>query len=174
MDNPNQKPSLVEVGNLYKQNIPIFKVQLYNGICNKLIKLGYKRVRSVVCFPTESDQLILCQGLLNPTVYSIAGRVNHTPDVQSSWFFRPIPSTSASESILTPLSPSPSGGGIPQYRDGWTLYAGGRDNTSTLLYPTRSDEIQGVPKEFSNIRVSSMFDSNYNPVNMLPTINVNV
>lgn len=98
----------------------------------------YKRVRPVVCFPTESDQLILCQGLLNPTVHSVADRLNHTPDVQSSWFFRPIPAGNEE---------------CPQYKHNYTLYSGIPDSSGVghMFYPTRKDEIQGVPVEFSNI-----------------------
>ena len=67
--------------NQYVQTIPTFNATIAQTIGQQLLDKGYKRVRAVVCFPTESDQLILCQGLLNPTVHSIAGRVNHTPDV---------------------------------------------------------------------------------------------
>lgn len=105
----------------------------------------YKRVRAVVCFPTESDQLILCQGLLNPTVHSIAGRINHTPDVQSSWFFRPVPAGTEWDDNGVETSFE---GGIPQYKHGYTLHSGKSEqenNTVTEIFPTRHDEIQGVP-----------------------------
>jgi hypothetical protein len=115
----------------------------------------YKRVRAVVCFPTESDQLILCQGLLNPTVHSIAGRINHTPDVQSSWFFRPVPAGTESSDECD----------FVQYRHGFTLYSGtrseetvGQDVLVGDLIPTRKDEIQGVPAEFSNKDIATLLN----------------
>ena len=62
----------------------------YNILKNK----GYKKVRGVCVFPSISDRLILTQGMLCPTVYSISGRKNSAPFAQSSWFLRPnIPKT---------------------------------------------------------------------------------
>ena len=101
--------------------------------------------------------MILCQGLLNPTVHSIAGRLNHTPDVQSSWYFRPIPTT-------TDLS---NDVGYPQYVDKKTLYGGtfevrtySGNQEHKVLIPTRHDEIQGVPVELSNKFISEILDEN--------------
>ena len=145
MDNIDQRPSLTIENNQYVQNIPSFLATLDKTAGDKMLANDYKRVRAVVCFPTESDQLILCQGLLNPTVHSIAGRINHTPDVQSSWFFRPVPAGTEWDDNGVETSFE---GGIPQYKHGYTLHSGKSEqenNTVTEIFPTRHDEIQGVP-----------------------------
>lgn len=56
---------------------------------------GYVRARGVIVLPTAQDRLITAQGMLCPSVYSIALQKNHTPDYQSSWFFRPWGSTTS-------------------------------------------------------------------------------
>lgn len=136
----SHKPSLNI--NDHQQTVPTFKAVINQTIGEKMAALGYQRVRAVVCFPTESDQLILCQGLINPTVHSIANRINHTPDVQSSWYFRPVPAGNEEAELDS------YGGGIVQYRHGHTLYSG--NGNEDPVVPTRGDEIQGVPVRFSD------------------------
>lgn len=53
----------------------------------------YIRIRPVVSFPTASERAILCQGIVNPTVFNLGQRVNGTCHAQASWFFRPYPNT---------------------------------------------------------------------------------
>lgn len=48
-----------------------------------------KRVRPVVVYPSIGDRTVLCQGVLNPTVFNIEDRVSSSPYSQASWFFRP-------------------------------------------------------------------------------------
>lgn len=48
-----------------------------------------KRVRPVVVYPSIGDRSVLCQGVLNPTVFNIEDRVSSSPYSQASWFFRP-------------------------------------------------------------------------------------
>lgn len=133
------------------QNIPTFNVKLSSGVGKMMLDNNYKRVRAVVCFPTESDQLILCQGVVNPTVHSIAGRLNHTPDIQSSWYFRPVPAGDESQKIGW------NEGGIPQHKHGYTLYSGtsGVEDidgvNQWLVRANRDCEIQGAPIELGNI-----------------------
>ena len=152
-----QKPSLnpndQNRSDVFIQSIPTFVASLWESAGKELINAGYKRVRGVVCFPKESDQLILCQGLLNPTVYSIAGYVNHAPDRQSSWFFRPIPKNK-----------NDTGDGVAatvQWKHGLTLYSGD-DDIDIQEYPhkpTRADEIQSTDVCFSNTE-SIVLDEN--------------
>lgn len=58
---------------------------------------SFVKVRPVVSFPTQNERLILCQGVLNPTVFNISDRANGTSYSQASWFFRPYPSYEWSE-----------------------------------------------------------------------------
>lgn len=50
----------------------------------------YVNIRPVVSLPNESERSILCQGVLNPTVFNITERKNKTCYAYSSWFFRPF------------------------------------------------------------------------------------
>lgn len=132
-----------------------------------MLSKGYKRVRSVVCFPTESDQLILCQGIINPTVHSIANRLNHTPDAQSSWYFRPIPSTHDYISENSSLKfNQETEGGIVQYRHMYTINKNWEtnDNFTTHPIPSRCDEIQGMPRDLADkyARGTDSFPDLYN------------
>lgn len=60
-------------------------------------KLGYIKARGVIVYPSGSDRDIICQGVLNPTVFGMSDRyssedkeiLNNSPYAQSSWFFRP-------------------------------------------------------------------------------------
>lgn len=69
--------------------IPTFKGTLGKDITNKIIELGYKRVRGVVVFPSIQDRMCIAQGVACPTVY-IPEHRNTDKDLyaQSSWFFR--------------------------------------------------------------------------------------
>ena len=54
-----------------------------------LIDAGIKRIRACVVFPRTFERSVICQGILNPTVYNVYSRSNSSTYAQSSWFFRP-------------------------------------------------------------------------------------
>lgn len=56
---------------------------------SELDKYNIKAVMPVIVFPDESNREVVCQGIACPTVYNIKDRINNSPFVQSSWFFRP-------------------------------------------------------------------------------------
>jgi len=59
--------------------------------CSELIAAGYKKVRPVVVFPDVQDRTIVCQGVVNPTMYTYNHRYSDKDMyAQSSWFFRPM------------------------------------------------------------------------------------
>ena len=66
-----------------------FKYVLPNSVRQVLVSNGYKKARIVCCYPTNADRTILAQGVIAPTVYNNRKRQGHSPDVMSSWFFRP-------------------------------------------------------------------------------------
>lgn len=72
--------------------VPEIKLNLskYESQINELKALDYKKVRALVVLPSIYDRMVLAQGILCPTVFSIKDRVNNTPFSQSSWFFRPM------------------------------------------------------------------------------------
>lgn len=55
----------------------------------KLVELGYVKVRPVIVYPTINDREVICQGVLCPTVYNVNDRYTNSPFAQSSWFARP-------------------------------------------------------------------------------------
>ena len=57
----------------------------------------YENIRPVVVFPTIADRNVLCQGVLNPTVFNVQDRIDNSPYAQASWFFRPM--TSLKEAV---------------------------------------------------------------------------
>ena len=58
-------------------------------VVNAMLFLGYKKVRPVVVYPTISERTVICQGIVNPTVYNVEDRYTNSPYTQASWFFRP-------------------------------------------------------------------------------------
>ena len=49
----------------------------------------YKKVRPVIVYPNYADRTVLCQGVVNPTVFNIRDRIEKGVFSQSSWFYRP-------------------------------------------------------------------------------------
>lgn len=73
--------------------VPTLKVTIpstdnVNTIAKTLISRGYKKARAVVVMPQLQDRVTICQGVLNPTMYTNNNR-NSKKLFQSSWFFRP-------------------------------------------------------------------------------------
>ena len=73
-------------------NQELFNSEEVKNVINTLINNGYTQIRPVVVFPTIEDRECVAQGVVNPTVFNIEDRLNHAPDIQASWFFRPEPS----------------------------------------------------------------------------------
>ena len=63
------------------------------NINNNGIKTKYKKIRPLIVHPTISDRNVLCQGVLNPTVFNAQDRKDNSPWAQASWFFRPFMQT---------------------------------------------------------------------------------
>lgn len=67
----------------------------------KLYNAGYRKLRPVIVFPELSDRTVICQGVLNPTMYTSENRPSGGPyHAQSSWFFRPYQGTSTTSSYI--------------------------------------------------------------------------
>ena len=49
----------------------------------------YKGIRPMIVYPTIADRNVLCQGVVNPTVFNAKDRLDSSPFSQASWFFRP-------------------------------------------------------------------------------------
>ena len=117
----NKYPSLnypTKENRLTKQYNNLIKAQyiLPSDIWQEAEYLGYVKVRGVVVYPNNSDKDVVCQGVLNPTVYKADDRDNNSPYAQSSWFFRPYVMTLYEEDISLE-SASASFGSIASYID---------------------------------------------------------
>lgn len=66
-------------------------------ILEELRNLGVKNIRTCVSFPKLAERRVLCQGVLNPTVYNVGDRMNNRAFSLSSWFFRPAISIEPSQ-----------------------------------------------------------------------------
>lgn len=89
-------------------------------IADKLIEAGIKKVRTCVVFPKPSERSVICQGVLNPTVYSVNGRFTNNPYALSSWYFRPS-KFSGNDLEQGPIEK----GSDIQYKHDHTLLSGG-------------------------------------------------
>ena len=59
--------------------------EVLTGLSNN----GAKKVRACVVFPSTYEREVICQGIINPTVYNAYFRSQNAPFAQASWFFRP-------------------------------------------------------------------------------------
>lgn len=70
---------------------PIFTCncsEVYNLLSEEEREL-YVRVRPLVQLPSFNERSVLCQGIVNPTVFNLNERANGNLFSQASWFFRP-------------------------------------------------------------------------------------
>lgn len=64
-------------------------VTVPDDIIENLKALNVKKLRLCVVFPQTYERDIICQGIINPTVYNGYNRSKNAPFSQASWFFRP-------------------------------------------------------------------------------------
>lgn len=69
----------------------------------------YKNIRPLIVYPNIADREVLCQGVINPTVFNIEDRVTNSPFSQASWYFRPYAFGASSSSESEQWSPSNEG-----------------------------------------------------------------
>ena len=93
-ENIDENESITDVTNI-TSNMPFFYMNLKNEFVtefkNILNDYGYIRIRPVIVYPNISSRNVLCQGLLNPTMFNYAERSINGPFNFNSYFFRPIP-----------------------------------------------------------------------------------
>jgi len=151
-----------------KLSIPGFSICLPNAVKKALMDLGYVRARGIVVLPSASDRLIVAQGVLNPTVYSVGLKENHAPDIQSSWFFRPWHKMTDYGGVGTYSNNFyVSYGAFVQCEHDKTLYGdrpgvagyAGVGSTERVVPFSRGTEIQGTPACLTNADVSRIGDS---------------
>lgn len=65
------------------------QINVPKTLINSLKERGVKKLRGCVVLPAPYERDIICQGILNPTVYNGYNRGKNSPFAQASWFFRP-------------------------------------------------------------------------------------
>ena len=68
--------------------LPEFRYTISSTIQSELWDRGYRRMRAVYALPTDADKTILCQGVLNSTLYRDKDIEEGFAYAQSSWLFR--------------------------------------------------------------------------------------
>lgn len=66
------------------------KLNLSSSDKAELEELGVVKLRACIVFPRYNEREVLCQGVLNPTLYFETDRRYHELFSVASWFFRPI------------------------------------------------------------------------------------
>lgn len=85
--------------NQTKVTVPTFKYTLTKENSGTLLGAGFRKARALVVFPDITDRKILCQGVVNSTMYqSTENAAIH----QASWFFRPKSDNEDSGIAFTP------------------------------------------------------------------------
>lgn len=64
--------------------VPVLQYSLPGEASTALYNAGYRKARALVVFPKITDRRVLCQGVVNSTMYTDSNDFR-----QSSWFFRP-------------------------------------------------------------------------------------
>lgn len=100
----------------------------------------YKRIRPVIVYPTIADREVLCQGVLNPTVFNAIDRKEKQPFAQASWYFRPYTLAEDPEgvdnSVCVQVNPEtePVASDIQQHETVYiTLLKGPKEQISAIL-----------------------------------------
>ena len=71
------------------QQLAYGKVTFSNDFLSASGMRSYKKARPVIVYPSINDRQVLCQGVLNPTVFNALDRIDNSPFAQASWYFRP-------------------------------------------------------------------------------------
>lgn len=88
--------------------LPIFKGTISGELATTLWGKDYRKVRAVVVYPEAQDRITICQGVVNPTLWTNNMRnIDKNLYAQSSWFFRPTSPTLVESTVK--VAPTYSG-----------------------------------------------------------------
>ena len=80
-----------KINEILSTNPTIYNIDKLKIFLAYLYSIGYRRIRPLVVYPKYTDKNVLCQGVINPTVFNANDRINKNTYSLASWFFRPIP-----------------------------------------------------------------------------------
>jgi hypothetical protein len=72
-------PTSTTLASLQYNNLVKAKYTIPDNVLEEARLLGYIRARGVIVHPSNSDKDIICQGVLNPTVYKADDRESNSP-----------------------------------------------------------------------------------------------
>lgn len=90
--------------------LPTLKGVIPSSTVTQLLNLGYRKARALVVFPDPQDRVVLCQGVVCPTMYTTKQRDDDKSlYAQSSWFFRPylksgVNNINNNNTVVSPVS----------------------------------------------------------------------
>ena len=104
-------PTTINGSNYYRVGLPYARMREFD--ISTIAKIvpdfynTYKKIRPVTVFPTIGDRNVICQGVLNPTVFNAIDRIDNAPFAQASWYYRPytieqLDTTGGTEEIKYP------------------------------------------------------------------------
>lgn len=141
--------------------VPVFQCTLNQDIINR-IPSGYKKARAVVVFPSVNERTVICQGIVNPTLYTDTKRNNNTLYSQASWFFRPaIKDIGTLGDVVHPPV-----GNAPENNNTVLLYSRGSELIAaddTDMNKAESIEIQGRFNTSNKFKVDNSFITLHSP-----------
>lgn len=85
----NNTPYMRSTDSYYSVDLIKATYTIPSSVVTEARDLGYVKARGVVVYPTSADRDVLCQGVVNSTVFNERDRDSDSPYAQSSWFFRP-------------------------------------------------------------------------------------
>lgn len=114
-------------------------VDISTTTAKELLGKGVQAIRPCVVYPQPYERDIVCQGILNPTVFNIQSRSLNAPYAQASWFFRPSLDTD------TGITENAYGGNI-QFQNFKSLYTSkyGREIQSMRTRGASEQELMDV------------------------------
>lgn len=134
-------------------HVPHIQGSLDSDTSEKLINAGYLKIRTVFVYPEIQDRNIICQGVINPTLYTENHRnapveeKDYVGDLQaqSSWFFRGVAPGSDPKSL--------SGSVMPSFADSLPY------TDTTLGDSTTSPAVAGYnPSDIQAVEIQGQFD----------------
>lgn len=146
----------------------------------KTSKIQYKAIRFSIVQKSPAQRNVICQGIVNPTVYCYENRINgEAPFAQASWFFRPQmrkPSTD----YITKADTAVNEGGILEFRHfaalGNTGHKGEKLGTlySSSVIGQSNAEIQGMFREYPQLIDITEANEGQNSIKSSATMNFGV
>ncbi len=158
---PKDEGSYIKVP-IIKGKLAVEKQGGWYPLFDSLINAGYRKIRPVVVFPDMMDRDVICQGVVNPTVYTNTQRINDKNIyAQSSWFFRPYQSA---DDAVTDTTNNPKSRNLLEYTQRNIEYHFPDDSKGSYdPQRIRKVEIEGDFESDNKFRIDTQFRTLHSP-----------